>query len=65
MKNIDFDYDVIIIGAEPSGLFCAFELSENSNLRILVIDKGKDILDRICPIKNTKKCMHCSTCQIM
>ena len=36
-------YDVIIIGAGPSGIFCAYELiRKNSNLKILMIEKGTD-----------------------
>jgi len=33
------DYDVVIVGAGSAGLFAALELSE-SNLRVLVIDRG-------------------------
>lgn len=37
-------YDVIIIGAGPSGIFCAYELIENNkNLNILMIEKGRPI----------------------
>ena len=44
-------YDVIIIGAGPSGIFCAYELIENNkNLNILMIEialnvKLKNVLD--------------------
>ena len=52
-------YDVIIIGAGPAGLMCAYELSEkNEELSILLIDKGNDIYHRRCPIieKKISKC---------
>ena len=34
------DYDVIIAGGGPAGLFAAFYLCENSDLRVLLIEKG-------------------------
>ena len=36
-------YDVVIVGAGPAGLFSAYELIKNNkNLRIMLIDKGKE-----------------------
>ncbi|MEM4643136.1 MAG: FAD-dependent oxidoreductase, partial [Candidatus Bathyarchaeia archaeon] len=36
-------YDVIIVGAGPAGIFCALELVEKSDLKVLLLDKGPDI----------------------
>ena len=58
-------YDVIIIGAGPSGIFCAYELiRKNSNLKILMIEKGRAIENRNCPKRKTKKCVGCKPCSI-
>ncbi len=59
-------YDVIIIGAGPAGLFAAYELCTNSSLKILILDKGKDIKDRVCPsMKEIRRCYKCKPCNIL
>jgi uncharacterized FAD-dependent dehydrogenase len=58
-------YDVIIIGAGPSGIFCAYELKErNQDLKILIIEKGRSIEKRFCPKRKTRECIGCSPCSI-
>lgn len=54
-------YDVILVGAGPAGIFCAYELMLKSpELSVLLIDKGHTIYDRKCPIllKKIDKCPH-------
>lgn len=60
----EWDYDVIIVGAGPAGLFAAHELT-SSDLRTLVIDAGRDIDERICPMSSVKGCQHCKPCSIL
>lgn len=63
-----FDYDVIIIGAGPGGIFSAYELSRlEPGLRIAIFESGKPLENRKCPIDGEKitKCVGCSTCSIM
>ncbi len=58
------NYDVIIVGAGPAGIFAALELSK-SNLRVAMFDKGHPIEKRRCPIREGKGCVHCQPCSIM
>lgn len=58
-------YDVIIIGAGPSGIFCAYELKEKrKDISILMIEKGRRIENRKCPKRETKTCVGCKPCSI-
>lgn len=62
------NYDVIIIGAGPGGIFSAYELTKlNSNLKIAVFEAGNPLEKRKCPIDGDKikSCIHCKTCGIM
>ena len=62
------DYDVLIIGAGPGGIFSAYELSrKRPDLRIGVFECGNRLDKRKCPINGTtvKSCIGCRTCSIM
>ena len=62
------DYDVIIVGAGPGGIFTAYELAKADRaLKIGVFELGKPLDKRRCPIdgKNVKSCVKCPTCAIM
>ncbi len=65
-KNYNKNYDTIIIGSGPAGMFASYELiTKNSKLNILIIDKGKDINKRRCPMEKTFYCKNCKPCDIM
>ena len=58
-------YDVIMIGAGPSAIFCAYELKRNKpDMKVLMIEKGRRIERRACPKRNTKVCVGCKPCSI-
>lgn len=46
-------YDAIIIGAGPAGIFTALELAERG-MQVLMVEKGQDIRERIATNKNKK-----------
>ncbi len=58
-------FDVCIIGAGPAGLFCAYELSVNSDLKIVVFEKGKDIKERKCSLIDSLVCRSCKLCNLL
>ena len=59
------NYDVIIVGAGPSGIFCAYELiHKKPDLRVLMLEKGRRIEERQCPQRKTKVCVGCKPCSI-
>ncbi|MBR2500157.1 MAG: FAD-dependent oxidoreductase, partial [Clostridia bacterium] len=62
------NYDVIIIGAGPGGIFAAYELvHHNKDLKIAVFEAGHALDKRKCPIDGDKikTCIGCKTCSIM
>ena len=62
------NYDVIIIGAGPGGIFSAYELLEKRpDMRIAVLEAGHALSRRRCPIDGDKikSCIGCATCSIM
>ncbi len=62
------DYDVIIIGAGPGGIFAAYELTkEGRGLKVAVFEAGKKLEERKCPIDGVKvkTCINCTNCSIM
>ena len=62
------NYDVIIIGAGPGGIFSAYELTRlNPELKVAVFESGHALHKRHCPIdgEKIKSCIGCKSCSIM
>ena len=65
MKN---NYDIIIIGAGPGGIFSAYEIKELCpELSVAVFEAGHELKARRCPIDGDKikTCISCKSCSIM
>lgn len=53
-------YDLIVVGMGPSAVFLAYELIELNNYKnVLLIDQGKPVEKRNCPMEKLGKCVHC------
>ena len=54
------EYDVIVVGAGPSGAFLAYEMLElDRSKKVLLIEQGRKVENRVCPIEKLGKCIHC------
>ena len=62
------NYDVLIIGAGPGGIYSAYELAQRCpEKKVAVIEAGHALAHRHCPIdgEKVKTCIGCKTCSIM
>ena len=59
-------YDAIIVGSGPAGIFAAMELVRHGK-KVLIVDKGRVIRERKCPIVEgkSKTCLNCESCSIV
>lgn len=59
-------FDIVIIGAGPGGLFAAYKIVENvkKNIGILIIDKGPAPSERSCSAL-TNRCKDCKECNLI
>ena len=62
------NYDVIIIGAGPGGIYSAYELKKTKpELSVAIFEAGAELKKRRCPIDGdkVKTCISCKSCSIM
>ena len=60
------NYDVIIAGGGPAGIFAALELTQTTGLSILLIEKGHNIDGRQCPARDRDgRCATCTPCNLV
>ena len=58
--DLNKNYDVILIGMGPSSIFCAYELIQLGKAKnVLMIEQGKRVENRVCPIEKIGKCTKC------
>ncbi|MEN8782660.1 MAG: NAD(P)/FAD-dependent oxidoreductase, partial [Desulfobacterales bacterium] len=65
IEGTEREYDVIIVGGGPAGMFAAYYLCERSDLRVLLIEMGKEPLKRKCPMSDNQECLGCKPCHIL
>lgn len=63
---------ICIIGAGPSGLFCAHKILKDfhekgieKNFQIVIIEQGKKASSRFCPGKEDGVCKNCTHCSVL
>jgi uncharacterized FAD-dependent dehydrogenase len=59
------EHDVIIVGAGPAGLFAAYHLAEHSDLRVLLLERGKAPQKRRCRMADDRECRQCNPCDVL
>ena len=68
LREASMKYDVVIVGGGIGGLMAAYRLTKSApKLKVLIIDRGKSLKKRKCPLSNhlVNECIRCKQCAIM
>jgi hypothetical protein len=63
-KKKSDNYDAVIVGAGPAGMFAARELAREKK-RVVIIDRGRDVPERHCEMEDAGICHKCDPCNIL
>ncbi len=59
-------YDIIFVGGGQASVFGAYEaIIKDPSKKILIVDKGRMLRQRVCPKEKTDECVKCPTCAII
>ncbi len=59
-------WDVIIVGAGPTGLFTALEVKKLApDAQVLIVEMGHDLEQRKCPRRAEGRCIQCQPCNVL
>lgn len=62
-QDLRDEYDVIIVGGGPAGIFAALELHQHGVRDVLLAEKGRDLEHRVCPSRDQGvPCRRCHMC---
>ncbi|CAG0976889.1 hypothetical protein PHYC_01551 [Phycisphaerales bacterium] len=61
---MNYECDTLVVGAGPAGLTAAWQVAATGR-RVVLIDAGPDLHERICPSIKTGVCPPCRSCDLL